>query len=125
MPRAFAGAKWTREMTVSQNHTIIHCFHGPGAAFEGAEGLRLEKDFPDGKSDTLFLVEAGEPVPWTKPEEIPYDPSRPVPRLRGPFRDGFRACMSDGSRRFVPYDMNQADLRALITRNGNDVPPAR
>ncbi len=120
MPISYRGAKWTREMTVPPNHTIIHCFLGPGAAFEGREGLRLEKDFPDGTPNTLFLVEAGAPVPWTKPEEIAYDPSGPVPRPRGPFRDGFRACMADGSRRFVRYDTDEATLRALITRNGGE-----
>jgi hypothetical protein len=125
MPIIYAAPKWEREMKVPPNHTIVHCFHGPGAAFEGGEGLRLKADFPDGISFTLFFVEGGEPVPWTKPEEISYDPSGPIPRLRGPFRDGFRACHGDGSRRFVRYDIDQAYLRALITRNGNDVPPAR
>lgn len=35
----------------------------------------------------LLLVEASDPVPWTKPEGIPDDPTLPV-RLRGLFREG-------------------------------------
>src|SRR5262249_39817428 len=121
MPIIYAAPKWDRELKVPPNHTIVHVFHGPGAAFEGSEGLRLKDDFPDGLPSPLFVGEGGEPVPWTTPEAVVYDPPRPIPRLRGFFRDGFRAAYGDMSRRFVAYDIDQPVLRALITRNGNDV----
>ncbi|MBX3450843.1 MAG: hypothetical protein KF777_14855 [Planctomycetaceae bacterium] len=57
------------------NHTVIRVLHGPGAAFEGREGLRIPEDFPDGLEHTLLSVEAGDPVTWTKPERILYDPT--------------------------------------------------
>src|SRR5262249_41879147 len=123
MPTSYLPPKWEREMKVPPHHTMIHCFHGPGAAFEGVEGLRLEKDFPDGKSFTLFLVEAGDPVPRPKPEEIPDAPSQPLRGRRGPFRDGFGACMADGSGGFMRYDRVPATLRGLITRNGREPVP--
>src|SRR2546430_1113440 len=31
-------------------------------------------EFTDGTSNTLLIVEAGEAVPWTKPDELPYNP---------------------------------------------------
>src|SRR6266545_1941530 len=88
-----------------------------GEAFEGAEGKRLPDDFPDGTSNTLLLVEAGTPVPWAKPEDLPYASDRPLPELRSLFQDGFRACRADGSLRWVKKETSEAALRAAVTRN--------
>jgi hypothetical protein len=101
-------------------HTFCKVFVGKGAAFEGQKGLRLSADFPDGISNTILIAEAGEPVPWTKPQDLPYDPDQPLPDLRGLFKDSFRAGMADGSMRWLKWDLSEATLRALITRNGDD-----
>lgn len=101
-------------------HTVCHVFVGKGAAFEGREGLRLRTDFPDGTSNTLFVVEAGPPVPWTKPADLPYDPDQPLLELRCLFNDGFRAAFVDGSVRWIRKDIGEAALRAVITRNGGE-----
>jgi hypothetical protein len=106
-------------------HTICHVFVGKGTAFEGRAGLNLKKDFPNGASNTLAIVEAGKPVPWTKPEELEYDPDGPLPDLTGLFKDGFRACRLFGGSEFIPKDTSEADLRALITRNGGENPWTR
>jgi hypothetical protein len=73
-------------------------------------------------SNTFLFVEAGEPVPWTKPQELPYDPDGPLPDLRCVFRDGFRSCLVDGSRLYVRKGTDEATLRALIARNGGSQP---
>ena len=101
-------------------HTVCKVFVGKGAAFEGREGLLLPADFSDGTSNTFLIVEAGEPVPWTKPEDLAYDPEGPLPDLRCLFKDGFRACMADGSRQWIRKDTSEATLRAAITRKGGD-----
>jgi hypothetical protein len=107
-------------------------FVGPGTAFERA-GLTW-KDFPDGLADTLLVVEAAQPVPWPKPADLAYDPARPVPPLRGAFTKprfsvwgsearrqvGFHAAFADGSVRFLDSGIDEATLRALITRNGGE-----
>jgi hypothetical protein len=95
-------------------------FVGKGAAFEGREGLRPSEDFPDGTSNTFMIVEAGKPVPWTKPEELAYDPDGPLPELTCLFHDCFRAAAVDCSVRFIPKTISEASLRALITRNGGE-----
>jgi hypothetical protein len=116
MPRTYA-APWTRRVKVPPDHTVYHVLVGPGTPFEH-DGLRLSDDFPYGLSNTVLFVEAGDPVPWTKPEEIPFDPTQPL-RLRGLFRNGFRACTADAGYRFIPDGTDDEALRAAVTRNGN------
>jgi hypothetical protein len=109
-----------KQSRVPPYNTVCHVFVGKGAAFEGREGLRLPADFPDGVSNTFPVVEAGEPVPWTKPEDLVYDPDGPLPELRCLFNDGFRARMADCAGRFVRKGTSEAALRAAITRNAGD-----
>ncbi len=120
MPRTYGPPPGKANM-VPPHHTVCKVFVGKGAAFEGVRGLRFPEDFPDGTSNTLMVVEAGEPVPWTRPEDLAYEPAGPLPDLRCLFKDGFRVCMGDGSRRWVPRDIREATLRAVITRNGGEV----
>ena len=92
-------------------HTVCHVFVGKDTAFEGKEGLRLHEDFPDGTSSSLLLVEAGKPVPWTKPEELVYEPDGPLPELTCLFRDGFRAKWVDCSSTWIGKNTSEAELR--------------
>jgi len=78
------------------------------------------EDFPDGLSATILIVEAAEPVPWPKPEELPYDPKKPLPKLGGLFSDGFYAAFADGKVRFIRRDTDEKLIRAMITRNGGE-----
>jgi hypothetical protein len=119
MPAAYAPPPG-KASKVPANHSVCYVFVGKGAAFEGREGLRISQDFPDSTSRTFLIVEAGYPVPWTKPEDLAYDPNGPLPNLTCLFRDGFRAAAADGSIRFIPKSISEASLRAGITRNGNE-----
>ncbi|MBM4071662.1 MAG: DUF1559 domain-containing protein [Planctomycetes bacterium] len=101
-------------------HTYYRVFTGPGTAFESKKELKLKADFPDGLSQTILIVEAGEPVPWPKPEELVYDPKKPLPKLGGQFVDGFYAAFADGSVRFIPRATDEKTIRAMITRNGGE-----
>jgi Protein of unknown function (DUF1559) len=118
MPATYAAPGYKKSL-LPPHHTVCHVFVGPGTAFEGPRGIRF-KDFSDGQSNTLLIVEAGDPAPWTKPTNIPYDPARPVMVPRGLFRDGFRAGTGDGAAHFVRHDISEARLRAVITRNGGE-----
>jgi hypothetical protein len=101
------------------HHTICHVFVGPATPFEDPDGVLL-KAITDGTSNTLLIVEAGQPVPWTKPEDLTYAPDRPLPDLRGPFRDGIRVSFADGHTEFIRAGTDEATLRAMITRNGDE-----
>jgi len=73
-------------------------------------------------SKTLLVVEAAEPVPWTKPEDLPYSPDQPLPKLGGLFiKKGFRVMMADGGTRWLPDDIDEKTIRAMNTWNGGEV----
>lgn len=102
-------------------HTVCHVFVGKGTPFEEGIDVKLnEKDFPDGMSNTILLVEAGPPVPWTKPEELPYDPDGPLPRLDPLFHDRIRVSLMAGSTRHLSKNISETALRAAITRNSGE-----
>ncbi len=104
-------------------HTFYQAFVGKGAAFEGKKGLRLPADFPDGTSNTMVLAEAARAVPWTKPDDLAYQPGKAPPELGGLFPPGFHAAFVDGSVRFFRKPLKEATLHCYITRNGGEVIP--
>lgn len=110
--------------------TFYQVFTGEGTAFEGSQGLLLPQDFSDGSATMFLVVEAGEAVPWTKPDDLTYEADQPLPSLGGVFTGesrfslfgsnrvkGFHAAMGDGSVRFVPSTARDAALRNAILRN--------
>jgi hypothetical protein len=115
-PKLYAGGKGAGE-----TKTMWRVVVGKGAAFENEQLLHFSpRHFPDGYSNTILIVEAAEAVPWTKPDELLYDPDKPLPKLGGRFRTGFLAGMADGTVRLIPYNTLEKVLRALITRNGGE-----
>jgi hypothetical protein len=116
MPKKFAPVQGQ----VEPNSTYYQVFAGPGSVFEGRNGCRIS-DVQDGLSNTFLVVEAGEAVPWTKPEDIPFDPQKPLPKLGAMFGGDFNALLGDGSVKLIRKSIDEATLKALITRNGNEV----
>jgi hypothetical protein len=102
-------------------HTMFEMRPGPSAF--GARGIRISEVL-DGLSNTLMVVEAGTAVPWTKPQDIPFDPeAKNAPKLGGVSKGGFNALYGDGSVRFHRLPLDAAVLRLLIMRNdGNAIP---
>lgn len=103
----------------SPGQTFFQVFHGKGAVFDGKDGIKFE-DITDGRANTFLVVEAGKAVPWTKPEDIPFDPAKKLPRLGGSFRGVFLAAFCDGAVRPVSDTVSEDVLKAMITRNGGE-----
>src|SRR5205807_2703770 len=94
--------------------TFYQAFTGPNTLFgEGPIKYKIG-NIPDGTSNTLLFVEAGEAVPWTKPEDITINPKKPLPKLGGPFKDFFNAAYADGSVRAIKKTIKEDVLRLLI-----------
>ena len=99
---------------------------GPGTVFseEGAKpplgGMPMQ-EIRDGTANTIMAVEAKRSVPWTKPEDLPYDPQKPLPELGGHFEGGFLAALCDGSVHFLSKDLEEAVLRMLIEKSDGQV----
>lgn len=116
--------------------TFFQVFVGKGTLFEPGQKIKCDDiGIPDGRSNTILFVVAGEPVPWTKPADLPFEEGKPLPALGGAFQtDGgllglygvkskearFHAVFADGSDRLVRKQGDERRLRALITRNGGE-----
>ncbi len=131
--------------TAQPGYTYYRVFVGHGAAFDEPRRREVPDDannpggiapgadapltrgvspneFTDGTSETILVAEAANAVPWTKPDELPYDPNAALPPLGGHFSSSFVVALADGSYRVIPKNISQATLRAAITRDAGDIP---
>jgi hypothetical protein len=113
MPKVFQHPK--HPDSNAQGLTYYRVFVGEHAPFAPRRMTLFPGSFPDGTSNTILIVEAADPVFWTKPDELPYDPAQPLPRLGGHFRGGgFLAGMADGSVHMVSPGISERTLRSAI-----------
>jgi Protein of unknown function (DUF1559) len=123
--------------TGRETRTYYRGFSNPGAVFERRAGevwppnpairtgLLQLSDLKDGSSNTILVVESGDPVEWTKPDDLDASPGLPFPKMGGMrWRNGkFQALMCDGSTRSFPVDIDEEKLRALISHSGGEEVP--
>jgi hypothetical protein len=109
--------------------TSYQVFSGPGTAFE-RDGMTYE-EFVGGASALALVVEAAEPVPWSKPADLTYDPDGPLPALgiglTAPTArflcykigdtPGFTLGFADASARWLFNTTDEQTLRRLIAPN--------
>ncbi len=117
MPKVFAHPAFKDE--AAKGLTPYRALVGPGTGF--ARGSRYPASFTDGVSQTMMLVEAEEHVPWTKPDELVYNPQGPLPRFSTRSKAGFSAAMWDASVRTVLRNVSEPTLRGAITASGGEV----
>jgi hypothetical protein len=98
-------------------------FVGPGTMFEPGKPLRL-LDATDGTSNTLLYITADDGVVWSKPDELPYSPTAPLPPFgKKAFPGGTNVLMADASVRFLRSDTPEPVVRNMITRNDGNIIP--
>ncbi len=97
--------------------------YGKGLAWDDAHGATKLGEFIDGMSQTIMLVEAdnAHAVPWTKPDDLEVNLSKPfdglaTERAVGKFMIGF----ADGQVVAVTRSLDPDTMKALFTRNGGE-----
>lgn len=90
-------------------------------AFVKGEVTRFPASISDGTSNTILIVEAGNPVPWTKPEDLRYADDEPLPELGGLFPNVFHAAFADGAVHTLTKNYNKKHLRCAITASAGDL----
>jgi hypothetical protein len=124
--------------------TYYRGFSSPGAVFEHRPGARpmlnkqkldqgplakLEpfslgsvKDLP---GETILFIEAGDPVEWTKPEDLDATAGKPFPPLGGMKlqRNRIQVGFLDGGVKMIRNDLPETTLRAMVTHRGGETIP--
>ena len=111
------------------NRTHYRVFHGNGAMFNVAKagnplagGTRIT-EILDGTSNTLMIAQTRDSVPWAAPDEIPYDPKKPLPALGLPGAGTLLATFADGSVRALKTTIKPQNLHLLIQKaDGQPLP---
>jgi prepilin-type processing-associated H-X9-DG protein len=119
MPLTYACPSRARVEPFTTNYQV---FTGNGALFESGRDVSIA-DITDGTSSTLMVVEADKDVPWTKPDDLAFDPG-PTSSLSGAGSShplGFNGLLADGSVRFFKSTIRPSLIRSMITRAGGEV----
>jgi RNA polymerase sigma factor (sigma-70 family) len=122
MPAMYAtpsGKKGMPEKT-EEGRTHYQVFTGPDTLFDGAKKMTFE-DVGDGTSNTILVIEAKDPVIWTKPDDLPLPKEKnKMPGVGGLFKSGVHVLLCDTSVHFLRRDLAPDVLRALVTPNGKE-----
>ncbi|MFO0384868.1 MAG: DUF1559 domain-containing protein [Pirellula sp.] len=102
-------------------HTTYAVPVGKKTVFGQEEPIRL-RNITDGTSNTIAFVELKREhaVPWTSPEEYPFDESNPTAKLRN-YNGKTVIALFDGFVTNVKLDLPKETWLALFSRNGGEV----
>jgi hypothetical protein len=114
MPKLYVDPRFQRVQDKPQV-TYYRGFVGDGGVLGERDGASLGPiTNANGASNTFLIVEAGEPVEWTKPEELVFDVQKPLPPFGGPRREEFVALFCDGHVQRIPQKTDEKKLRMAI-----------
>jgi hypothetical protein len=98
--------------------TFYQTFTGKDALFEPGNLLvKLPDSIPDGTVNTGLVFEAGEPVVWTKPADLPFDAKKALPKLGGVFDGQCHVLMCDGTILRLKKDRDEQTMKHLVMPN--------
>jgi hypothetical protein len=107
----------TYKIASQTDATVTHyrVFAGPGTMFDPTIPYLTFARIPDGTSNTIAVVEANDPVPWTKPDELPFPPKGAIAPLLNWRKDKALILMGDGFVRPLSQTVSEKNLRNAIT----------
>jgi Protein of unknown function (DUF1559) len=119
MPKVFASP---RVVVKKKGYTVYQGFSGHETVFPPSKALLFPQDITDGTSCTILAVESSTAVPWTKPQDIPFDVSKDLPAFGKSFGDLPLAAICDGGVRTLNLKkISTKTLKRAIGRNEGDV----
>ena len=106
------------DLVDSSGTTRYQAIVGDGTIFEGGMS-RTIGEITDGPGNTLIVVEAKTPVPWTKPADI--DITQVGSAVGSPHPRVYNGLFADGVGKPLSVQNSPAILRAFATRAGGEV----
>jgi hypothetical protein len=102
-------------------HTTYVAPIGKKTVFGQSEPMQF-RNITDGTSNTIAFVELKREhaIPWTSPEEYPFDEANPTAKLRD-YNGKSVIAMFDGSVTNLKLDLPKETWLALFSRNGGEV----
>ena len=96
-------------------HTHYRSFVGNGAVLDLINQTQIQ-GITDGSSNTWLVAETEEGVPWTKPDDVEFDPKKDLPAMGKFFQGGFNVVYCDGSVRYyrVVPKQAKADRKSVV-----------
>ena len=116
MPKVFAPVR----VKGQPGHTYYQGFVGKDTIFRTGKPVGINA-IVDGCSNTAMLVEAEKPVPWTKPEDLPFDADKDLPKLGGFFDGSFNMLLADGSVIRVKKGFNASVMKLAIQMSDGQI----
>ena len=103
--------------------TVFRALVGEDLAWNPKGETRF-RDFRDGLSNTIMVVEAdaSEAVPWTSPDPMELDLQDPISQMGHIHPGGFHVLLTDGAVRFISHAIDPDVLKALFTKSGGEIP---
>ena len=117
MPQVFA---LTGETKPGDKETHFRVLVNNGALFDPIQATKIQS-ITDGTSNTIMVITAATGVPWTKPDEVEFDPKADPRKLFHMKDGGCNVAFADGSVRFLKATIDPDTLKALITKAGGEV----
>ena len=93
---------------------------GVNTAFDASRGVEF-REITDGTSNTILVMETDALVPWTKPDDLHWQPGGPPPQLKSPHSGGAHVVLADGQTRFLKSTTQPSILTTLLTINAGEV----
>jgi hypothetical protein len=118
MPQVFRTPADPADSTTTRMVTIV----GEGTLFDPALKQRMA-DVRDGTAQTLLIIHVGrdKAVPWTKPEDVRFDPSQPLACLGTISSRGIPFVRVDGAVHVFSPNVSPFVFSAMVTPKGGEI----